>query len=220
MKRLFDIGFSLVILVLAAPLMLIAALGVALSSPGPVLYRARRVGRGQTAFIMLKFRTMHRGDGGPVITAQTDSRVFGFGRFLRRTKLDELPQFINVLRGDMSVVGPRPEDPAIVRDHYTDWMLDTLGARPGITSPGALFYYARGEGLIEASDPEGSYATRLLPPKLAVERAYQDRATVLSDLGVIGQTALAIFGYPVRLSARDIGAATRWVPLAAFDGLA
>lgn len=223
MKRLFDIVFSASLLLAVSPLLLICAIGVRLSSPGPVLYAAQRVGKGGVPFAMFKFRTMGVNSGGSVITGAQDARIFPFGAFLRKFKLDELPQFFNVIRGDMAIVGPRPEDPKIVRDHYADWMNETLAVRPGITSPGAVFYYACGEKLVDDTDPEQSYVDRLLPTKLAVERGYLERATFASDLWVIWRTGLAVLGEmrgkPVRPDAADIQAATPWVPAAAFDGL-
>jgi lipopolysaccharide/colanic/teichoic acid biosynthesis glycosyltransferase len=165
---------------------------------------------------MLKFRTMHVYSGGPVITSHGDSRIFAFGSFLRKSKIDELPQFYNVLKGDLSVVGPRPEDPKIVTEHYTDWMMETLDVRPGITSPGAIYYYLLGEELVDPADPERSYVERVLPAKLAVERAYIERANFMSDLKVLAMTALAVLGPPfglhVKPDARDLAAAERWAP--------
>jgi len=223
MKRGFDILFALCLLVAVSPLFLLAALGILISSPGPVFYRAQRAGAGNQPFEMLKFRSMHINQGGSVITSAGDARIFGFGKFLRKAKIDELPQFLNVLKGDMSVVGPRPEDPKIVENHYTDWMMQTLDVRPGITSPGAVFYYACGEDLVDPEDPEGSYAEKLLPPKLAVEMAYIQRANFFSDLFVIVHTAAAIVGEmisrPVAPSSQDIDAASQWVPPAAFKAI-
>lgn len=220
MKRALDILIALVALVVSAPFVLAGAIAVRLSSPGPVLYRARRAGRDGAVFEMLKLRTMHDAASGAAITAGNDPRVFPAGSVLRRLKIDELPQFVNVLRGDMAIVGPRPEDPRIVDRHYTSWMHETLAVRPGITSPGALFYYAQGEALIDPADPEGSYATRLLAPKLAIERAYLDRATPLSDIAVMIRTVFAVLGHiagrGIGAPARDRRAAERWCPAASF----
>jgi lipopolysaccharide/colanic/teichoic acid biosynthesis glycosyltransferase len=208
-KRGFDIIFALTVLALTSPLMLVGMAVVRLSSPGTIFYVAARAGRDSVPFAMLKLRTMHEGSAhASPITGPNDTRIFIAGRILRVTKIDELPQFINVLRGDLSVVGPRPEDPSIVEMLYTPWMKETLAVRPGITSPGAIFGYLNEKMLLDPDDPEGSYATKLLPIKLAVERVYLDRATFLSDLGVIGKTALAIVirvtGVSVPLIARDI----------------
>ena len=220
MKRGFDILFALFALAVSLPFILLAALGIKLSSPGPVFYRAIRAGRGGAPFAMLKLRTMHDAPQGAVITAENDPRIFRLGNLLRKPKIDELPQFLNVLSGDMSVVGPRPEDPKIVAQHYTDWMHETLSVRPGLTSPGAIFYYAYGDRLIDPADPEGTYVARMLAPKLAIERAYLDRATLVGDLRVILGTVAAVIGQamgrPLHLSARNRQGAEAWCPAEAF----
>ncbi len=173
--------------------MAFAALGIKLTSPGPIFYMAERMGRSEQPFAMLKFRSMHvRKEADSQITAPNDARIFRFGGFLRASKIDELPQLINVLRGDMSLVGPRPESVGIVRDHYTDWMKETLSVRPGITSPGAIFGYTHGNAYLDDADPEGSYLANLLGPKLAIERAYIDRANIFRDLSVRFRTAFAV----------------------------
>ena len=225
MKRLIDVLFAGGLLILVLPLMVGALIGIKLNSRGPVLYHAVRVGMDGKPFKMFKFRSMHKTsteNRGAVITAHGDERIFKFGRVLRRTKIDELPQLWNVLIGNMSIVGPRPEDPRIVELYYANWMKETLSVRPGITSPGAIFYYATCEKLINEDDPEGSYASLILPPKMAVERAYLERATWLSDLICIAHTALAIFGKmtnnPVLPLVRDLTAASKWVsPLSIYS---
>lgn len=226
MKRAFDITFALVFLLFASPLMAVAALGIQLTSPGAVLYRAQRVGLGGVPFEMLKFRSMHvarPGAEGDAITAHGDSRVFGFGRLIRKLKIDEMPQALNVLAGEMSVVGPRPEDPRIVARAYKGWMLETLDVRPGLTSPGAVWYYARAEHLITAADPEGSYIDRILAPKLAIERAYMERMGFWNDLATAARTVLAILGQIVGLSVMpaevDLRRALEWCPADAFPDI-
>jgi lipopolysaccharide/colanic/teichoic acid biosynthesis glycosyltransferase len=191
-KRLFDILFSLAALALASPLMLLAAAGIRLSSPGPILYRATRVGRGGAPFVMRKFRTMESGAGGGAITAARDLRVFPFGAFLRRFKIDELPQLFDVLRGDMSIVGPRPEDPRIVAKYYSAAQRETLTARPGLASPGSLYNYTHGDRCLDDPEPERAYAERLLPVKLALDTVYVRRAGLLYDLRIIARTAAVI----------------------------
>lgn len=193
LKRLFDILSSGILLVLTSPLMLIAMAGIKLTSAGPVFYKADRMGRGKKPFAMHKFRTMHvRKDGGSQITAPNDARIFPFGNFLRRSKIDELPQLWNVLTGDMSIVGPRPESVSIVHDSYTDWMLETLKVRPGVTSPGAIFGYTHGDHVLDDDDPEGSYLEHMLAPKLAIELGYIEHANIFTDFGVMFRTAAAI----------------------------
>ncbi len=214
MKRAFDIVVSLTLLILVIPILVVAAAGVLIASPGPIFYRAARIGRDGRPFEMLKLRTMHVADGGAVITSKGDPRIFSLGGLLRKLKIDEFPQFCNVLIGDMAIVGPRPEDPKIVREHYTPWMMETLRIRPGITSIGSIYYYAEVESLIDDDDPERCYVERALPAKLAVERAYIERATFVTDLWCVVLTIVSILGTmvgrPLRLSAHDLRGADRW----------
>lgn len=215
-KRLFDILFAGTGLIVSSPLWLIAAIGIAMSSPGPIFYHATRIGRGGIPFRMAKFRTMAVGSARKSeITAPGDNRVFPLGRIIRLLKIDELPQLINILRGEMSIVGPRPESDVIVAAHYTGWMRETLDVAPGLTSVGAVFGYSYGDALIDPARPEESYVERMLPAKLALERAYLERASFLSDLASILRTALAIlavpFGRPVPPMHTDLRTALRWV---------
>jgi lipopolysaccharide/colanic/teichoic acid biosynthesis glycosyltransferase len=193
-KRLFDMVVSAVALAVVSPVILLAALGVRLSSRGPVFYRAARVGRGGAPFTMHKLRTMHvdQGPSPSVITGPDDRRVFVLGRLLRLLKIDELPQFWDVLRGEMSLVGPRPEDPSIVRDHYAPEHLETLRVRPGLTSPGSLYGYTRGDRDLAGGDPERAYVEKLLPIKLALEAVYVRESNFGYDLWILVRTALVI----------------------------
>ena len=215
-KRLFDILISLLVLVVSAPLLAAAAFAIRLSSPGPIFYRASRGGVNGVPFQMLKLRTMHvNADKNGAITAPNDKRVFRVGSILRLLKIDELPQFINILLGDMSVVGPRPEDTQIIDEYYCSWMRKTLDVLPGITSPGAIFGYAHGDRILDEDDPVGSYVKRLLAPKLALELAYIERSNVWSDLDCIYLTAKAIIWNSLdrRVDPRriDIENALKWV---------
>jgi lipopolysaccharide/colanic/teichoic acid biosynthesis glycosyltransferase len=199
-KRLFDILCAGAALVVTAPVIGLAALAIKLTDAGPVFFRARRVGYLGREFTMFKLRTMRigksgpgrGGSGGPRITGHQDDRVTPIGRVLRRTKIDELPQLFNVLRGDMAIVGPRPEDPAIVRAHYASTDLETLGVRPGLASPGSLYQFTSGEKLLGADDPEAHYVDKLLKTKLALDRVYIRRASLRRDLAIIARTALTI----------------------------
>jgi lipopolysaccharide/colanic/teichoic acid biosynthesis glycosyltransferase len=193
-KRLFDILVSLLVLLLLAPLFLIAAVGIRLSGRGPILFRAERAGRDGEPFLMHKFRTMSvdQGPGAAAITARGDSRVFPFGRLLRTLKIDELPQVVDVLRGKMSLVGPRPEDPRIVREHYAPEHWETLSVRPGAASPGSIYSYTHGEKLIGSRDAEKDYLEKLLPVKLALELVYVRHASFLYDLRVVFRSAAVI----------------------------
>lgn len=191
LKRGFDILASGAGLIILSPLMLGIAIAVRASSPGPALYRARRVGRGGQEFTLYKFRSMVAGADrrGPGITAAGDGRVTGVGRFLRRTKLDELPQLINVLRGDMSLVGPRPEDPRYVA-LYTSEQRRILEQRPGITSMASLAYRHE-ERMLSGDDWERVYIEQVLPAKLAIDLDYAQRASVWRDIALILRTVLA-----------------------------
>ena len=193
-KRLIDVVIAGLGLALAAPVLGLAALAIRLTSPGALLYRARRVGRDGRCFTMYKLRTMHTRPSRPGsrITGQDDPRVFPVGRWLRRTKIDELPQLFNVLRGEMSIVGPRPEDPDIVERHYTPLHHETLRVRPGLASPGAIYHYTHGDALLVGGDPETAYAARLLPLKLALDVVYVRHASLGSDVRIIGRTLSTI----------------------------
>ena len=216
-KRLFDVPVAALLLLLCSPVLVIAALGIWLTSPGPLLYRARRTGRHGTEFYMFKLRTMHvETASASAITAPGDTRIFPFGRVIREFKIDELPQFWNILIGDMSLVGPRAEDPMIVSLHYSDWMIETLSVAPGLTSPGAIYGYMVSDTFLDPNDPESSYVARLLRPKLALERAYIERANFVQDICYIILTIWAIigraFGRQTLLPQADIEAAKKWAP--------
>lgn len=192
-KRCFDVLTAVLLLSILLPLLLLIALAVVVGSGRPVIYRAQRVGCGGNRFVMLKFRTMVVGTPGPPITGRGDPRITRVGAVLRRTKLDELLQLINVLRGDMSLVGPRPEDARFVA-MYTPEQREVLTIRPGITSPAALRYHNE-ETLLtaDAQDFEQMYATTLLPAKLALDLDYVRRRSFWWDIAILCQSLTAIF---------------------------
>ncbi len=191
-KRLLDVLLGLGALAVLAPLLLIVALAIRRVSPGPALYRARRVGRHGRLFTMYKFRTMHAQAAGGLITARDDQRIFPLGRWLRRLKLDELPQLLNVVKGEMALVGPRPEDPAIVDAHYTPQQRETLRVRPGLASPGSLFNYTHGEKMLVEGTAAARYIEQLLPLKLALDLVYVREASLAYDLLLIVRTLSVI----------------------------
>ena len=194
--RVFDILLSAVGLLLSAPLMCAAAIGIRVTSSGPILYRASRVGLGGQPFTMYKLRTMHSGGpSGGRITSARDTRVFPLGRFLRRTKVDELPQLLHVFRGEMALVGPRPEDPSIVEDHYDELMMESLTVPPGLTSPGSLCYFAE-EGALptESAEAERVYLETLLRRKIALDLVYVRNRGVGYYLELLLRTALNMVG--------------------------
>jgi lipopolysaccharide/colanic/teichoic acid biosynthesis glycosyltransferase len=196
LKRVTDVVIATVALIVAAPMLAVAALGIRLSSPGPILYRARRAGRYGRPFTMLKLRTMHAhpaGRGSP-ITGVGDPRVYPLGRLLRATKIDELPQLVNILRGEMSLVGPRPEDPELVARCYAPLHRETLAVRPGLSSPGSLYHDTHGERLLAGGDAEARYVSTLLPVKLAIDLVYVRRAGPVYDLAIMGRTVAIICG--------------------------
>jgi lipopolysaccharide/colanic/teichoic acid biosynthesis glycosyltransferase len=192
LKRLFDITASGLGLLALAPVMLAVALLVKLTSPGPVFYRATRIGRHGRPFTLLKFRSMVVGADrlGPRITSVDDPRITRVGRFLRRTKLDELPQLINVLRGEMSIVGPRPEDPCYVA-LYTDEQRRVLSVRPGITSLASVKYRDE-EGMLAGMDVERYYVECVLPAKLAIDLEYVRHGNLWRDVLIILMTLRAL----------------------------
>lgn len=183
-------------LVATAPFLAVAAAVIRLTSPGPVVYRAARVGRGTVPFTMYKLRTMHL-DSARLgsLTSGADPRIFPAGRWLRRLKLDEVPQLVNVARGEMAFVGPRPEAPDILEAHYRPWMFETLRVAPGITSPGSLVYFQE-EALLPSEPQEAMrvYAEVLLPRKLARDLVLVRRYTTAYQLELVARTLLGIVG--------------------------
>ncbi len=190
-KRLFDVIASALGLLLLSPLLLAAAVWVRLDSPGPVLFRQRRVGRFGVPFTIHKFRTM-RVEPGAAITVGEDPRITRSGRVLRQTKLDELPQLWDVLRGAMSLVGPRPELPRYVELYPEALRRAVLAVRPGITDPASLAYSHEADLLAAAADPEREYRDVILPAKLRLSADYAARASLASDLKLIGRTLLRV----------------------------
>jgi lipopolysaccharide/colanic/teichoic acid biosynthesis glycosyltransferase len=186
-KRIFDFASALLGLIIVSPLLVIIAIAVKLSSPGPVFFRQTRVGLGFQPFRIVKFRTMREKMDGPLITARGDRRVTGVGRMLRLTKLDELPQLWNVLAGDMSLVGPRPEIPEYVEKFRRDYE-EILTVRPGITDPASIEFRREENLLAQSDDPEAKYLSAILPRKLAMAREYVKTRTFLGDLILIFRT--------------------------------
>ena len=195
-KRLFDIAFALLALLLLGPLLLAVALWVRLDSPGPVFFRQQRVGRSGQLFDIYKFRTMQTGAEamGPQITVGQDTRITHAGAWLRRSKVDELPQFINVLRGDMSVVGPRPEVPRYVALFPADVRQAVLSVRPGITDLASIEFRDESALLAQSQDPERTYVEQILPAKLRHAQEYVRTRSLWLDLRIIARTVLAVLG--------------------------
>ena len=190
-KRLIDLVLGIAALVLLLPVMALVAVAVALDSTGPIVYGAKRVGRGGRKFTMWKFRSMATGADrvGPAVTGAYDFRVTRVGAFLRRTKLDELPQLVNVLAGQMSLVGPRPEAPSYV-NRWTDEERAILAFRPGITGPTQIAYIDEEELL--QGDPSAVYESELMHAKLAVDLEYVRRYSLRRDIGIMWKTLVGI----------------------------
>jgi len=193
-KRLLDILAATSGLILLSPVFAIAACCIKLTSRGLVLYRQVRIGQGARPFQILKFRSMtsQTSNRDLKITVAGDSRVTPLGKFLRRYKVDELPQLWNVIRGNMSLVGPRPEVPVYIEE-YTPEQRIVLSARPGITDPASLAYRHEEEILAAQADPEQFYRTKILPDKLARNRAYLEKITFQNDIRIIVKTFSSSF---------------------------
>lgn len=195
MKRLFDIAASLAGLVLLAPVLLGIAIAIKLDSSGPVLFRQQRIGRRGMPFMIHKFRSMRAAGAAahaPQITIGTDPRITRVGRLLRHYKLDELPQLVDVLRGKMSIVGPRPEVPRYV-ELYPDDIRDTvLSVRPGITDRSSILFRNEADLLSQADDPEAYYIDEIMPVKLEHHVYYVQHQNFIEDIRIIFATLKAI----------------------------
>jgi len=209
MKRLVDVVAAALGLVLLSPVLALVALAVWLGSGTPVLYRQQRVGRGFQSFWLYKFRTMqvHAEAAGPGVTVANDPRVTRLGRILRSTKLDELPQLFNVLKGDMSLVGPRPELGRYVR-LFRDAYREILQVRPGVTDLASIAYRHESGLLKGDDDPEATYVRSILPDKLRLARMSIRHSSFGHDLGVVFETLIVLF-YPGQLIERVYQRAAR-----------
>lgn len=194
MKRASDILLAAIALVLLAPLMAAIAAAILVRDGRPVFFRQERVGQFGRPFPMWKFRTMVNGAQaiGGSLTVGADPRITPLGRWLRRRRLDELPQLVNVLRGEMSLVGPRPETPDFVAG-YTPEQRAVLRLKPGVTDVASIAYRDEGALLAAAANPHDIYRRDIAPRKIDLSLAYARRATVLSDLGVLARTAVCLF---------------------------
>ncbi len=194
LKRVGDIFISVLILILSSPVFLYIALRIKHDSPGPVFFKGDRMGRFGKPFKILKFRTMYEDDhsyNGAPVTAKDDDRITPFGKYLRETKLNELPQFWNVLRGEMSIVGPRPEDLKIAQEWSEEVKAEVLSIRPGITSPAAVIYRDE-ENLLQGSGFMDDYLKTILPDKLRLDQLYVRNSSIFTDLDVVAMTAVTL----------------------------
>lgn len=193
-KRLFDIVVSTIVLILSTPFFCLIAIAIKRDSPGPVFYRGLRLGYKRKFFKILKFRTMYETELsylGPKVTAQDDSRITPLGHWLRDTKLNEFPQFWNVLIGEMSIVGPRPEDPSLAKTWPGDVAKEVLSVRPGVTSPASVLYRNE-ENMLHANNVLQKYLHELIPDKMRLDQLYVRNRSFWLDLDVILWTALLL----------------------------
>lgn len=192
-KRIFDLVISSVSLLILSPFLALAALFIKMESKGPILYRQLRVGLNEKPFYIYKFRTMEVGadEKGLPITGVDDPRLTGVGKFLRKIKLDEMPQLLNVLKGDMSLVGPRPEVPKYIK-LYTDEQKKILTVKPGMTDP-ATIYFRDEEGLLaRAEDKESFYINQIMPMKMKLYLHYIENRSLFYDIKLILLEILAL----------------------------
>ena len=193
MKRIFDLLFSIIVLCLFLPIGGVIAISIVFNSKGGVFYKQKRVGKNGTLFYVLKFRSMElNSDRTGQLTVGNDPRITRVGSFIRKVKLDEFPQFLNVLKGDMSIVGPRPEVPEFVA-LYSEEQRKVLLVRPGITDEASLTYFEENMLLAASNDPNKTYVAEIMPAKIAINLAYLANRSLLTDCKVIGKTILRIF---------------------------
>jgi lipopolysaccharide/colanic/teichoic acid biosynthesis glycosyltransferase len=190
-KRLVDIAVSVAGISLLSPLLITVAIAVRLDSPGPTLFRHERVGQRGRRFRLLKFRSMTHRSSGSDVTAAGDARITRMGRLLRRAKIDELPQLWNVLVGDMSLVGPRPEVERYVKLFASDYE-EILEVKPGITDLAAIEYRDEERILAASSDPESEYRSVVLPAKIRLYRRYLAERSFRTDLSIMARTVIAV----------------------------
>jgi lipopolysaccharide/colanic/teichoic acid biosynthesis glycosyltransferase len=209
-KRMLDVVVAAPLLFLLAPVVLVVAVAIAVESRGGVFYRCRRVGWRGRELQMLKFRKMHDGARGPALVGARDERFTRIGAFLARTKLDELPQLWNVLRGEMSLVGPRPEDPHFVELHKVLYA-EILAVRPGITGLSQLAF-ARESEVLDPADRMGDYVARILPQKIGMDRFYATQRSLPMDLRILWWTLRAVVQRREVAVNRDTGRLTLRAP--------
>ncbi len=192
-KAFFDRLLALIAIICLSPILIIAAIGIKVSSKGPVIYKANRMGLNVKPITVYKFRTMRVGaDTKGAITGANDNRIFRWGDILRKTKVDELPQLFNILNGTMSIIGPRPEDIDIVEKYYTETEKKTLSVLPGLACPGSIYNYTHGEKYLIEGKVQEIYVTKLLHVKLALDLYYLDHWNLLYDAALIFRTVHAI----------------------------
>lgn len=192
MVKLIRFTLALILILSLSPILIIVCIGIYVSDPGSVFFKTSRVGKDGEIFTIYKFRSMKNSKAGSKITSKNDERIFGFGKFIRKTKLDELPQLLNILKGDMAFIGPRPEDVEIVENYYDDFLRKTLEVKPGLASPGSLFNYTHLESLINGENAEEIYIEKILKIKVGIDVVYAKRKSIFYDLRICFKTILII----------------------------
>jgi lipopolysaccharide/colanic/teichoic acid biosynthesis glycosyltransferase len=191
LKRAIDILAASILLTVSLPMLVFAGAMIRIDSPGPVIFRQPRMGRRFRRFELYKLRTMTTGGDGPAYTLGADPRITPIGQWLRRLKIDELPQLWNVLRGDMSIVGPRPVIPELALEFDAAYQR-LLTARPGLTDPASLKYLRETEILSQVANPYTYFKTVVTPEKIRISQDYLEHATLWSDMVIVVRTALAL----------------------------
>jgi lipopolysaccharide/colanic/teichoic acid biosynthesis glycosyltransferase len=206
-RRMLDLGLTVVAILALSPVLVLIAVAIKIDSPGPVLFRCPRVGYKGRTFSMLKFRKMLDGARGAPLTSSEDARFTRIGRFLAGAKLDELPQLWNILKGEMTFVGPRPEDAVFVQLYEAEYR-EILEVRPGITGLSQLAF-ARESVLLDRPDSLSYYSERLLPLKVSMDKLYAGRKSLLLDLQIVLWTVFAVFGHADVAVHRETAALSR-----------
>lgn len=195
-KRLFDIIVASLLIILLSPIFVLVSLLVKFTSPGPIVYKQKRVGKDGVCFFIYKYRSMYQNADkiGPFVTSSDDKRITPLGKWMRSSKLDELPQLFNVLRGDMSLVGPRPQVPKYVDLFQPDLRKIVLMVRPGITGPTALRFRNEEQILADKTDRENYYIQQILPVKLELDAEYVQARSIIKDMGILIKTIAVLSG--------------------------
>lgn len=194
MESLINRLIALIAILILSPILIFVVIGILISDFGPIIYTAKRAGKNGKVLGVLKFRSMRISNKKESkITSKNDSRIFGFGKFIRLIKVDELPQLFNILKGEMNIIGPRPEDLSIVQDHYDDIMMESLTVNPGLASPGSLYNYTHIEDSLNESNVEETYIKEILPLKVKIDVVYVRNKSFFYDLTIIMKTVIIIF---------------------------
>lgn len=194
MVNLINRCLAFIAIILLSPLLIITVIGILLSDFGPIIYKAKRAGKNGSVLGVLKFRSMKVSKKQESkITSKNDSRIFRFGKIIRLTKIDELPQLFNILKGEMNIIGPRPEDLSIVENHYDKIMMESLLVNPGLASPGSLYNYTHIEDQLNEGNAEETYIKKILPLKVKLDVVYVRNKSLIYDVKILIKTIVIIF---------------------------